>query len=156
MGYAALTIAKYFLSLHDKDSGELISNLKLQKLLYYAQGYYVALKGRGNTLFAEKIYAWKHGPVVKAVYNHYASYKDGALPSEKSPPSLDDSTKNFLNEIYSAYGRYSAWALGEITHREGPWLNNYKPAILDIEIPVSDLHAYFVKNVKKETSRKNT
>ncbi|WP_319797662.1 Panacea domain-containing protein [Nitrobacter sp.] len=149
MAYAALTTAKYFLAIPDADSGELISNLKLQKLLYYAQGYHVALQGVSRPLFADKIYAWKHGPVVKTVYNHYSRYRDGALPAERLTTPLDSWTKSFLDEIYRSHGRFSAWALREMTHREPPWLKNYKPNVLDIEIPLSDLRAFFHQNVQK-------
>src|ERR1700682_6037766 len=98
MAHAALSIAKFFLAIPDKDSGELISNLKIQKLLYYAQGYYVALHGVARPLFPEKVYAWKHGPVVKAVYNHYAQFKNGALPKEKFVTPMEADTREFLNQ----------------------------------------------------------
>jgi uncharacterized phage-associated protein len=153
MAYAALTIAKFFLAIPDKDSGELISNLKIQKLLYYAQGYFVALHGVARPLFSEKVYAWKHGPVVKAVYNHYSTYGNKALPHGKFATAMDEGTREFLNEIYRSYGRYSAWALREMTHREPPWLNNYRSDEMDVEIPLSDLHAFFSKNVKKESRK---
>jgi uncharacterized phage-associated protein len=105
--HSALTIAKYFLSIPDEDAGELVSNLKLQKLLYYAQGYHVAVHGIKGPLFNDKVYAWKHGPVVKTVYNTYAGYADKALPAEKMP-ALEASTISFLDEIYRVFGRYSA------------------------------------------------
>jgi len=148
MAYSALTIAKYFLALQDKDSGELISNLKLQKLLYYAQGYHVAFHGVNNPLFQEKIYAWKHGPVVRAVYTHFAGYNRRAIPAGDIP-KLDDKTGRFVDEIHRPFGRYSAWALREMTHREPPWRDNYVPDELDIEIPLSDLRSFFSKHVSK-------
>jgi uncharacterized phage-associated protein len=153
MAHAALSIAKFFLAIPDKDSGELISNLKIQKLLYYAQGYHVALHGVARPLFTDRLYAWKHGPVVKNVYNHYASYKSGALPQAKFVTAMEPNTREFLNEIYRTYGKYSAWALREMTHREAPWLKNYNSDELDIEIPLSDLHSFFSKYVKKETRK---
>lgn len=56
-------IAKYFLALsNNEESGELISNLKLQKLLHYAQGFYLALYDQ--PLFHEPIEAWAHGAVI--------------------------------------------------------------------------------------------
>jgi uncharacterized phage-associated protein len=55
-------VAKYFLSLTDEDAGDLISNLKLQKLVYYAQGFHLALYD--ELLFEETIEAWTHGPVI--------------------------------------------------------------------------------------------
>ena len=150
MGHSALVISKYFLSIPDEDAGELISNLKLQKLLYYAQGYHVAMHGVDDPLFNDKVYAWKHGPVVKAVYSHYSSHGGGALPIEKRPSGLSDATRGFLDEIYRVFGRYSAWALRDMTHRELPWRKNFKPDVPDIEIPLTDLRDYFVPYVKKE------
>lgn len=138
MSHTALAIAKYFLSVPDADSGELISNLKLQKLLYYGQGYAVALHSVRKPLFVDDMFAWKHGPVVKTVYNHYASYRNGALPTEVRP-NLDATTTEFLDEIYRVYGKFSAWALREMTHREDPWLKNFKPDVLNVKIPLSDL-----------------
>lgn len=148
MSYSALTVAKYFLSVPDEDSGELISNLKLQKLLYYAQGHAVALGLANGLLFKDKLYAWKHGPVVKTVYNHYAVHGRDALPRERPPTTLSREAVSLLDEIYRVYGRYSAWALREMTHREAPWLRNYKPDILDIEIPLQHIKEHFSKNAQ--------
>ena len=63
--------AKYFLAQVSEDAGDLISNLKLQKLLYYAQGFHLALYDQ--PLFPEAIEAWTHGPVVPDLYRHYKS-----------------------------------------------------------------------------------
>jgi uncharacterized phage-associated protein len=152
VAHAALTIAKYFLSIPDSDAGDLMSNLKLQKLLYYAQGYAVAMNGEKYPLFPDRIYAWKHGPVVKTVYNHYAKHGADALPSEVTP-SISNEILAFLNEIYRVFGRYSAWALRDMTHREPPWLKNFQPDILDIEIPLADLVEYFSPYVKKAKTK---
>ena len=147
--YNALTIAKYFLSIPDEDAGDLMSNLKLQKLLYYAQGYWLGLNGEDQPLFKDKIYAWKHGPVVATVYHHYSSCADGALPKENKP-NIDVQHTMFLNEIYRTYGRFSAWVLRDMTHREKPWLQNYKPNIRDIEIPRTDMKSFFKGKIKIE------
>ena len=149
MVYSALTVAKYLLQIPDADSGELVSNLKLQKLLYYAQGYRVALCGVESPLFNDKIYAWKHGPVVKSVYNHYAHYESAAILPESKPVSINEETKAFLNEIYRVFGRYSAWVLRDMTHKEAPWVDNYKPSEKNVEIPLTDLKKYFSPHVKK-------
>jgi uncharacterized phage-associated protein len=145
----ALSAAKYFLSIPDEGSGELVSNLKLQKLLYYAQGYSVAMNGIDSPLFGEKMFAWKHGPVVQKVYNHFSRFKDGALPKEKRP-ALSEDAVGYLDEIYRVFGRYSAWTLREMTHKESPWLKNYKPDVLNIEIPLTDLREYFLPYVQKQ------
>lgn len=104
--------------------------------------------GVDKPLFKEKIYAWKHGPVVKVVYNEYATYEGRSLPVEKAP-AFDAATTSFLNEIYRVFGRYSAWALRDMTHKERPWLKNFKPDVQNIEIGLADLAEYFVPYVKK-------
>ena len=62
-------VANYLLSLADPLEGDLISHLKLQKLLYYSQGVSLAL--RNQPLFNNKILAWAHGPVVREVWEYY-------------------------------------------------------------------------------------
>ncbi|MCI8513016.1 MAG: DUF4065 domain-containing protein [Lachnospiraceae bacterium] len=54
-----------------------IANLKLQKLLYYAQGCFLAVAGA--PLFLEDILAWQHGPVVEPVYYQYKGYGSGGI-----------------------------------------------------------------------------
>jgi uncharacterized phage-associated protein len=108
----------------------------------------VALRGIKKPIFIDKIYAWKHGPVVKSVYDHYSKYKDGALPREKCPKMEEDDI-SFLNEMYRVFGKFSAWKLRQMTHAEDPWKNNYERDVKNIEIPLKDLHAYFSKHVEK-------
>ncbi len=77
----AQDVAKYFLAQIDDESGDTISHLKLQKLVYYAQGYHLALTGK--PLFRDIIRAWAHGPVVRSVYNSYSKYGSKAIPRPK-------------------------------------------------------------------------
>ena len=64
--YAAVDIANYVVN-YVKDHGEHISNLKLQKILYYIQAAFLCEKGKG--CFSDPIMCWRHGPVVQSVYN---------------------------------------------------------------------------------------
>jgi uncharacterized phage-associated protein len=121
--YSARDIAEYFLRLSiDKDSGELISNLKLQKLVYYAQA--LCLAGYNQQLFNDPIQAWAHGPVVESLYHAFKHNQGGAIkPTASYPmPTLDKQTKDLLNEVYRTLGQYSAWRLREMTHSETPWI----------------------------------
>jgi uncharacterized phage-associated protein len=63
----AQDVAEYFLTLVDDEAGDSLSNLKLQKLVYYAQGFHLALTEK--PLFDEAIEAWEHGPVVPGLYH---------------------------------------------------------------------------------------
>ena len=114
-------VAKYFLSLADEDAGDLISNLKLQKLVYYAQGFHLAIFDK--PLFLEPIEAWNHGPVIPELYHSYKQYGAGNIP----PPAdvnfsiYDQNTRDLLDEVYSVLGQFSAWKLRNMTHEEPPW-----------------------------------
>lgn len=132
-------VAKYFLSLADEDAGDLISNLKLQKLVYYAQGFHLAIYD--EPLFKEPIEAWTHGPVVPDLYHAYKEYGSGLIPI---PNDLDDSiysdeAKELLDDVYAVYGQFSAWKLRNMTHEEAPW-QDYQPKGT---IPRKALKAYF-------------
>jgi uncharacterized phage-associated protein len=114
-------IAKYFLAQTDEDAGDLISNLKLQKLLYYAQGFNLALYD--EPLFPESIEAWTHGPVVPEVYHEYKDFGSNAIPipSNVDFSKYDQQTRELLDEVYSVYGQFSAWKLLSLIHEEEPW-----------------------------------
>lgn len=118
----ACEIAKYFVSLVDEEAGDSISNLKLQKLLYYAQGFGLAISG--EPLFPEKIKAWLHGPVVPQVYHEYKECGASPIPVQ----SVDlgrypDEARELLDEVYAVYGQFSASKLRDMTHQEAPWKN---------------------------------
>ena len=119
-------IAKYFLALSDPKVGDIISNVKLQKLCYYAQGFHLALYEK--KLFPEKIEAWTHGPVIPALYQAYKKYGDGAIPRPETcdMSRYDTKTQELLNEVYAVYGQYAAWKLRNMTHEETPWVEAKK------------------------------
>ena len=115
-------VAHYFVSLVDEEAGDSISNLKLQKLLYYAQGFHLAFYD--VPLFPEAIKAWIHGPVVPQVYHEYRDYGAGAIPV--TPVNLDDYSpeiRALLEEVYTVYGQFTASKLRDLTHEEPPWKN---------------------------------
>lgn len=118
-------VAKYFLAKSDEEAGDAITNLKLQKLVYYAQGFSLVLLNR--PLFNEPIEAWTHGPVVSSLYDEYKKYGSNTIPI---PTDVDFSTyskeeKELMDEVYDVYGQYSAWRLREMTHEEPPWKDAY-------------------------------
>lgn len=119
--YNSQQIANYFLSMQEEDAGELMSHLKLQKLVYYAQGFHLAIFDK--PLFAESIEAWNYGPVVPSLYQIYKTYGNKPIPS---PPNIDLSsytpeTQELLDEVNSVFGQFSAWKLRDMTHNEPPW-----------------------------------
>jgi uncharacterized phage-associated protein len=111
------------LSLAGEESDPL-TNLRLQKLLYYAQAWSLVL--RETELFPEEIRAWRYGPVVEEVYQTLPSGKCAAcVPPDAfaKAPNLDADDAAFLKSFWEAYSQYSASQLYRMTHSEMPWKN---------------------------------
>lgn len=117
----ALEVAQYFLHRVDRDEGDTISGLRLQKLVYYTQVWSMVL--RNEPFFSESIEAWVHGPVVREVWQVYKDYGKRDIPAPDSPPptfAADDD--DLLNCVWQRYGDLSATQLRDLTHCEQPWL----------------------------------
>lgn len=135
----ASDVARYILSLTDEDSGELISHLKLQKLLYYAQGFHLAIFDK--PLFEERIVAWQHGPVVPKVWDVYRDYGSNPIPKpdDFDRSAISSDARGVIDEIYTVFGQYSAWKLRNMTHEEAPWAN----VAMNEEIAKASMMEYF-------------
>ncbi|MDR1339770.1 MAG: DUF4065 domain-containing protein [Prevotellaceae bacterium] len=124
MVHSASDIAKIILMMSNPEVGDIISNLKLQKLLYYAQGFHLAI--HDAPLFEEDVEAWMYGPVVPGVYREYKSFGSGAIEKDENfevPESVTEGELSLIQEVYEVYGQFSALKLMELTHEEDPWRN---------------------------------
>jgi len=122
----SIKIADFFIkkAIDNKFDGELISNLKVQKLLYYSYVWLYSLQK--EKLFSDLIEAWAYGPVVRVVYNKLKLYGKGNIEEiETDPQLLPKNIKEYLNNIWNSYGQYSASALSNMTHNESPWRQSY-------------------------------
>jgi len=145
--HSCFDVAKYFLAQSSEDAGDLVSNLKLQKLVYYAQGFSLAL--HDEPLFSEPIEAWMHGPVVRELYTAYKACGSAAIPAPEGFDVGIFSKKQLqlLSDVYGVYGQYSAWKLRELTHSEAPWKDNYSEGVASQEISQDEMKAYFKENL---------
>lgn len=168
--YSAADIAKWFLAYNnankrttcsDDDEFELyegISHLKLQKLLFYAQGIHLALNN-GKPLFNEKIHAWQHGPVIPEIYNQYRKYGREYIPythdevSEEIINRLenDKSVYETLRATYDNFAIYTAWQLRNMTHKAGtPWAETIAAHGENSIIENTLIKKYFTENIVSE------
>lgn len=117
MMFSCFDIANYFIALAN-ETGSFASNLKLQKLVYYAQAWHLAL--HDTPLFQEDFEAWVHGPVIPELYQKYKSF--GWKPiSEDAKVNLSEETQTFLREVAEEYFACDAYQLEQMTHIEDPW-----------------------------------
>ncbi len=142
MTYNVLHIANKIIANTDLEHGELISNLKLQKLLYYVQGYFIAVFG--EKLFDNEIEAWQYGPVVRDMYYHFKKNGSSAISLEEGAKiaELNEEEDSLFNEVLNEYGQYSAIKLMDMTHEELPWRKTFKENPQGV-IPFELMEKYF-------------
>ncbi len=146
--YSAQDIASFYVDLANRefiDEGipEGITNLKLQKILYFAQAASLALYNK--PLFNEDFEAWKFGPVIPAIYDKYKSSKNKPILGTKYESALDDETKSLLESIWNIFGKYSAAELVNITHNHTPWKEAFYSGKENVVIDKSILAEYYKK-----------
>lgn len=142
MSYSAEIVADWFVAWAGANDADL-SNLKLQKLLYYGQGYHLGL--RGSPLFDDPIEAWSHGPVVASVYHRFKQYGSGDIPAtdEFDFDCIDSPTTELLIRVWNTYGGFGAWRLRNMTHSEAPWKDHFTPNEQSVVIPQDTMRAFF-------------
>lgn len=152
--YTPQDIANYFL---DK-AGEAdmpMSAMKLQKLVYIAFGWYLALTGR--RLFEEEIEAWQHGPVIPSLYHEFKCYRGNPIEGRATLydydtndlhiPGVDEGdedTLSILSRVWEIYHPFTGGALRNKTHQPGtPWQQTYVEGCRSQTIPVNLIAEHF-------------
>lgn len=146
-----------------KVHGLSISNLRLQKLLYFLQGFRLVDSGGTVGLFKENIVAWKFGPVVKESYFLFNKYGRSPISDYSSVYKIEvdrgkvvishslwknplaESDKVFVSKVVLGLKNFLDSRLVSITHdKDGPWANNYNPDESNI-IPSNEIYEYFLR-----------
>lgn len=124
--YSAIDVSRYIIW-YCKRNGYSISNLKLQKILYFVQADF--LVSLGIPCFEEEIEAWDFGPVVSDVYHEFKIYGNSNIPSSECQNAeilILKKDREVIEEMVDQCVRYSASALVEITHNQAPWNDVYE------------------------------
>ncbi|MGB3693330.1 MAG: type II toxin-antitoxin system antitoxin SocA domain-containing protein [Spirulinaceae cyanobacterium] len=127
-----LYAAKYFIIRAYQNGIEAeITNMKVQKLLYYAQSLHLALYN--EPLFEEEIQAWRYGPVCPPAYKFYSNFEAQQLPlpDEESLLLLPLEKRELLEQVWEHFGSYHAYQLSGMTHLEFPWKKARKGLLSD-------------------------
>jgi uncharacterized phage-associated protein len=114
---SCFNVAGYFIRFANK-TGSFLNNLKLQKLVYYAQAWHLAL--HDTPLFPEDFEAWVHGPVIPELYQEYKKF-GGQRILKDADPKLPKNVEDFLDEVAKKYFACDAYELEQMTHAEDPW-----------------------------------
>lgn len=163
MAYDAKAVANYFLDLAKKD-GTSITPMKLQKLIFFAHGWHLALAG--EPLIADQVEAWQFGPVVPAIYHEFKHERSGAITCKATELDLesfsmvelsvaeDDLTaKKIMERIWDTFGKLSAKRLSDLTHLPGtPWdlaIKSSSGSERGVPILDAEIDRYFSEQLRK-------
>jgi len=171
MPYPAAAIANEFIKL-SREANRPVSPMKLQKLVYFAHGWYLALTGK--PLINEPVEAWKFGPVIPSLYHVLKSYGDKEISNyltddpwnslalmgqafkgrtyliqDGPDPQENDLAKQVVRRIWDVYGGFNAVQLSNLTHAEdAPWTRtsdkDKKHTIINQEA-IRDYFAHFLQ-----------
>jgi uncharacterized phage-associated protein len=150
MSYPASLIAYAFVK-KGINEGKFVTQMKLQKLVYFAHGHH--LIKYGTPLIDENFQAWLYGPVIPEIYDDFKLYgsrpiTDTAswLPSEpdKTPYLFDEESTDSINYTWEVLKDISAMSLSNWTHQpNSPWSKVYDPEIRSTPISNEDIKLYF-------------
>jgi uncharacterized phage-associated protein len=170
MPYPAKAIANEFLDLAKKD-GERVTQMQVQKLVYFAYGWYLAITGK--RLIDEWVEAWEWGPVIPSIYQAFKRFgsspitepaaevdltngKAGYVPVriQSTDPDRDELARQVVKRVWDIYGKYSASALSNMTHvPDSPWSQTPDKDIKGTNIDDHLIYDYFRKLALKHEHR---
>jgi uncharacterized phage-associated protein len=159
-----LDVARYVIN-YAIEKSHPISNLQLQKILYYIQAYFLVEKG--EVCFKENIINWVYGPVIVEVYDEYRFYGPNKIDDIqktytdvsfncksskieiKQKEFLDNIIKNedkaLIDKVVDKYMEWSPFKLVAKTHEENPWKCTRQNDIISVQ----SIKDFYVKNKNK-------
>lgn len=159
MVYSVLNVSRHIINYsEEEDYG--VSNLKLQKLLYFVQAYFMLEKKDHTPCFHEKIEAWDFGPVVPEAYQEWAKYGSCDIPLIKSymvidrdniwnsyrvqyhDDIIDEDDKKLIDRVIDRFADYTATDLVSLTLCQRPWMEAYVEG-QNNEITTDAIRRYF-------------
>jgi uncharacterized phage-associated protein len=153
--YSYQAVANNFIRLASK-SDKIIDPLKLQKLIYFAQGWHLALTDK--PLINQPFYAWKFGPVISELYHQCKNYRREPIRSlltqtklspngefiEETPLVEVERSVEIINLVFDKYGHISGGKLSAMSHIEGsPWCEVFDEKIEGNQIRNDAIKDYF-------------
>lgn len=135
---SVLDVARYVL----RKAGPM-TTMKLQKLVYYAQAW--SLAWEGEPLFPEAIEAWKHGPVVRMLFEQHRGWRQISDLDAGPENALGPVQRETIDAVLERYGGLQAELLSELTHAEDPWRDARRHAGTAPIIQQDALRTYYQK-----------
>ena len=115
-----LTVAAYICGRYERENHEKIDEMKLHKLMYFAQRE--SLIATGEALFEANFYGWRFGPILKEIRT---PYKEGSFDNG-IPEEIQGAEEEILDRVFKDYAGKDAWSLSRLSHGEICWKRSRK------------------------------
>ena len=138
-----------------RDRGDSLTMMQILKLVYIAHGYSLALLN--SPLIRDRVEAWRHGPVIPAIYKALRHYGSAPVTDEIRDENgvalhgeISARQAELIEAVYDAYGALHAFQLSDLTHQQGtPWASVYNPDEMFIAIPNKTIAHYYNSKVNQ-------
>lgn len=142
-----IPVTNSILAIGNSEKTNDLTHLKLQKILYFLHGHYLA--ETGEPLIDDNFEAWPYGPVVPSLYSELKHYGPRLIDEyiferktgEEKPSAYFISKEHrpefwdILKKVWAKYNKYSASQLSSMTHEPGtPWSISPKNFAIDNEL----------------------
>ena len=140
--YNVLDVCRFIINYCD-ERDYFLSNLKLQKLLYFIQAYFLCYIPSNEGCFKEEIQAWDFGPVVPEAYHEYKKFGNTTIPKVTQYMEVDETDfwtlkiskysndkikledQEIIRSVVDKFAQFSTTTLVNITHNQSPWKDAY-------------------------------
>lgn len=118
----------YLINLY-KNVGKAVTQLQVQKIMYFFEAYYMCEKNVPK-LYECNFNAWMYGPVAIPLHNEYKAFEGRPIvlteEKEKIGNEIDEEKRKILDYIFEVFGRLTPKELVDLTHMRGsPWYNKW-------------------------------
>lgn len=125
MAYNVLDISKFIINYSNRKNYN-IQMLKLQKLLYFVQAYFIC--NTKKKCFKEKIEAWEFGPVIPEVFEEYKQFGNADIPANSfDEKEISKTHRKMIKDVIKEFKDHSITQVTKITQNQTPWQKAYKP-----------------------------
>jgi len=157
--YNVLDVSRFIIN-YCNEKDYILSNLKLQKMLYFIQAYYLSKTEKKEPCFKERIEAWSFGPVVPVAYHEYKQFGSTNIPKITTYIEIDeddfweskvvtyadnilsDTDKEIIRKLVDNFSKFSTTRLVQITHNQLPWIQAYEQGQNNV-ISIDAIRSYF-------------
>ena len=151
--YQVMDVARFIVN-YSIEIGKPVSNLKLQKLLYFVQVTFLGCLG--VPCYGEPVVHWRHGPVVECVYQKYRSYGADSIRDKEleyydfqfdmntmsiitrrrtyNEDIFEDSHQRLIKSVVDKYQDVSPWEMVDLTHQEEAWIHTDRNEEITIDM----------------------